>query len=71
MTDLSTITIRIDDARKAGYCVDGVKRWWPFQNYAVSFSAFLKDGLPGDEFVAGGDDHARVTVDKKLERENG
>lgn len=69
MTDLSTITVTITDARKAGYCVAGVRRWWPQQSYAMSFADFLRTGMAADAFLAGGDECARLTVEAKLERE--
>jgi hypothetical protein len=67
--DLSALTITISDARKAGYCVSGIRRWWPNQRFPVSFAAFLRDGIAADTFIAGGDDHARNVVEQRLARD--
>lgn len=61
--------IRIDDVRKAGYCVSGARNWFRANN--IDFAEFIKNGMDADEFVRRGDELAKVVVDKKIERENG
>lgn len=61
--------ITISDVRKAGYCVSGARRWWPAQSYEMSFADFLKTGMDSEDFLAGGDELAAITVQKKVERD--
>lgn len=59
--------VTIDDVRRAGYCVSGARAW--FRAREIDFAAFLKDGLPADEFLARGDHLAVDVVEKKIKRE--
>ena len=61
--------IDINDARKAGFCVAGVRSW--FHTHELNFADFLKNGIEEDIFLAQGDDLAQRVVDLKRERENG
>lgn len=60
--------IRIDDIRKAGHCVTGAREW--FERHGLDFRAFLKDGIPADEFIEKGDALSKRIVERKLERES-
>lgn len=66
MSDRITIT----DIRKAGFCVSGTKDWFLTNGWTKDeFRAFLKAGIPRDEFINRGDHLAQVVVDRKRERE--
>lgn len=65
--DLSTLIIRIDDIRKAGYCTAGARAW--FRRHDIPFADFLQKGIAADELLARGDDLARVVIERKIERE--
>jgi len=45
--------ITINDARKAGYCVNGMRKWARHHN--LDFKDFVKNGLPASKLLATGD----------------
>lgn len=61
--------ITITDIRKAGYCVAGVRQW--SATHGINFADLIKNGIPADELLAKGDEHAQRVIDSKLERERG
>lgn len=68
MIDPATI-ITINDVRRAGYCALGARRWFEAQGF--DFRAFLKNGIPAEQFLSTGDAHAKRVVERKMERTNG
>ncbi len=68
MIDYSTLTITIDDIRKAGFCSAGVKRW--FKAQGLDFQSLLKNGISAESLLATSDAQAEKVVQSKIEREN-
>lgn len=64
---LSEVTITIADIRKVGYCVAGVRRWFPQQR--LDFTHFLQNGISAEDLLATNDELAQRVVDAKIERE--
>ena len=58
--------VTIDDVRRAGHCARGAKAW--FDARGLDFRAFLRDGIPEDEFLAFGDGQADQVVAMKRVR---
>lgn len=61
--------VRIEDMRRAGHCVSGVKRW--FEAHGLDFRAFLKDGIDSEILLATGDGLAVRVVRMTEEHRNG
>lgn len=43
MCDNDDEVLTYDDCRRAGYCVDGLRRW--FDRHGGDFNAFVRDGI--------------------------
>ncbi len=67
MTDLTGITIRVTDIKKAGICGRGARPF--FADHGLSWSKFVSDGIPAQVLWDTGDGYARLVVTRKLERE--
>lgn len=63
------LRITMEDCRRAGHCVRGIKRW--FEGYGFDFRAFLSEGIDRSTFLNTGDAHAIHIVKLKDEAENG
>jgi len=61
--------IRIDDMRRAGHCVRGVRGW--FATHGLDFRDFLENGIEADQLVATGDALAERVVKLAEERRGG
>jgi len=55
--------ITITDCRRAGHCSRGIKNW--FEDRGLDFKAFLRNGIPVEEFLATNDGYALEIVRKK------
>lgn len=63
------LIVTIHDARKAGYCVSGVRRWAAVQG--LDFRAFLKDGIAASRLLDTGDAIAAAIVARTQEARHG
>lgn len=62
--------VRISDIREARLCMRGARKW--FENYGLSWSDFLANGISADDLEATGDPLAfRVTKITRREFANG
>jgi len=61
------LIITVTDARRAGYCVRGIKEWFD-HHPALNFRTFLRVGIPAGEALEHGDAHVARVVAKKLGR---
>lgn len=61
--------ITIDDCRKAGHCVKGIRAW--FDTYGLDFKKFLKEGIEEEAFLATKDAYAIEIVRLKKAKGNG
>lgn len=59
--------ITIDDVRKAGHCVAGVKAW--SDAHGFDFRDFLKHGVSAEELLRSGDGLSLQVIERKRERE--
>lgn len=59
--------ITYDDCRKAGWCIEGVERW--FARVGGDFADFIANGIDADDLVALSDDAftRRVIARKRAE----
>jgi hypothetical protein len=60
------LIITITDARRAGYCVRGIKAW--AERHQFDFRAFLANGISANELLTAGDALATRVVARKLGR---
>lgn len=60
--------VRIEDVRRAGYCVRGVRHWTTLN--AIDFNDFLKNGIESDRLEALNDTMAQRVVNMKREQES-
>jgi hypothetical protein len=65
--DAQVSRVRIDDIRRAGYCVAGAREW--FLRHDLDFRAFIKHGIDEAELLARGDVIAAEVVRRKHEQE--
>ena len=54
--------VTIDDIRKTGHCVKGIRRW--FEAYGLDFRQFISTGIRASELEATGDQLAFEVVSK-------
>lgn len=59
--------ITINDVRKAGHCVSGVRTW--FARHGLDFKDFIKNGISAKRFIEAGDYLAQRIVERKRARE--
>lgn len=61
--------ITISDARAAGYCVAGIRRW--FDLHDLDFRSFVQEGIEPEKIEALGDGAAAAVIEKYKERIGG
>ena len=54
--------VTIDDVRKTGHCVRGIRRW--FEAHRLDFKAFMQQGIAASVLLNTGDDLALDVVTK-------
>jgi hypothetical protein len=60
------LLITIDDVRRAGHCVAGIRRW--FETHQLDFRDFLRNGIPAEKMLATGDGQGQQVVERTIER---
>jgi len=59
---MDDFTVTIDDLRKTGHCVAGIKRW--FGAHGLDFNKAVKSGIAASVLLATGDQLALDVVEK-------
>lgn len=67
--NLSDVTIRVSDVRKAGICLGPRGAFGFWRQHGWDFKDFLENGIAAQRLWDTGDGYARLVVTRKLARE--
>ncbi len=59
---MEELIVTIDDIRKTGHCVKGIRRW--FEAHNLDFRKFIEAGIPASALLETGDQLALEVVSK-------